>query len=86
VPLLMMGLSNEDIADYLYITAKGVKYQITNLYKATGLESRARFMAGMVKLGWQMDARVMEPRRVPLLKPNQIPQLELGIVNVKLRA
>lgn len=66
---LMMGLSTEDIADHLYLTAKGVKYQLTALYKRLGYSSRAQLQVGLCKIGWQIDASVKEPRRVPKKRP-----------------
>lgn len=61
VPLIMQGLSNEEIARKLYLSAKGVKFQITQIYKMVGLNSRAQFMAGMTKLGWQLEGEVPLP-------------------------
>lgn len=64
LPLLMQGLSNDEIASALYLSSKGVKFQVTNLYKHTKLDSRARLMAGLAKVGWKFDAKVAEPRMV----------------------
>lgn len=80
LPLLMQGLSNEAIAEALYLSDKGIKYQVTLLYKATGLISRAQLMAGLYKIGWKADARVGEPRKVPKKLKGPDLLLPMGIV------
>lgn len=75
VELIMRGLSNEEIALNMHRDVKAVKSVITNIYKRTGLDSRARFMAGLSKVGWKMDAVVREPG---LAKQTFVPTLSVG--------
>lgn len=77
LPLLMMGLSNEDIAEELYLAEKSVKYQVTLIYKQVGLDSRARLLAGLFKLGWRADNTIKLPVVAPVYKA--IPTLQAGI-------
>jgi len=78
LPLLMQGLSNAEIAQQLYVTEKNVKWHTGLLYKQTGLNSRARIMAGLAKIGWQMDAKVSEPKFVVV---PQVGGLSVGAAN-----
>lgn len=78
VPLIMQGLSNAEIGQVLYVTEKGVKFQTSKLYKQTGLDSRARLMAGLAKIGWKFDAKVGEPRMVQVVAEGG---LSVGIAN-----
>ena len=76
VPLIMMGLSNEEIANELYMDTSSIKFQVTLIYKLTNLDSRARLMAGLSKLGWRMDNRV----KLPEVKVaySDVPTLQVG--------
>lgn len=76
VNLLMQGLSNEEIGEELYLATKSVKFQVTVIYKMTGLDSRARLMAGLVKIGWRTDNNVKLPKVT--IKYPDVPTLSAG--------
>ncbi len=45
ITYLDMGLSNQEIADRLFVCEKTVKFHLTNIYKKAEVHSRAEFMA-----------------------------------------
>lgn len=45
ITYLKSGLSNQEIADRLYVCNKTVKFHITNIYKKANVKSRAQFIA-----------------------------------------
>lgn len=42
---LKMGLSNKEIGDRIFVCEKTVKFHLTNIFKKTGVKSRAEFVA-----------------------------------------
>ena len=42
--LVVLGLSNQEIADKLCVTPKTIKFHLTSIYKKVNLKSRAQFI------------------------------------------
>lgn len=47
--MVAKGLSNKEIGDQIHITEKTVKFHITNIYRITGVTSRAQLIVAMLK-------------------------------------
>lgn len=47
--MVHLAMTNQSIANRLHLSIKTVKFHLTNIYKSTGLKSRAQLMRHMCK-------------------------------------
>lgn len=65
IALVCTGLSNEEIADKLYISANSLKTHIRNLYRKIGVDSRTKAVLWGVEHGFHTEHRRIDDWRSP---------------------